>query len=176
MAETYFSREQVQELLDRQQKMFEGLADKLTKLNPLDQRKLDEALENERRRALAIVEFGKIEEESERRKKNSCSHMRYPAGHRLSGHSCPKGTLGGEWTTGGQAYQNGTAMVICNRCSSVWMFRPSPEIYTVIVQNGLMGEAPPREEDTICIGCFEMKPVCKCRQIANAFKAEAAVA
>lgn len=148
-----------------------------TKLNPLEQRKLDEELAKDRRRNEMMRQLGKIEEETARQKRDNCSHLRYPASHgKLAGHGAPRGTLGAEWCTGGQAYQDGTAMVICLRCSSTWLFRPDPGYYNAIVQNGMLGEAPPPETLTLCPGCFELKPACRCRELYLMMKAnEAAV-
>lgn len=137
-----------------------------TKLNPIEQRKLDEDLQRERKRSQMMIQLGKIEEEAAIRKREGCSHMRHPAGSgKLSGASAPRGSLGAEWCTGGQAYQDGTAMVICLRCSSTWLFRPDSNYYNAILQNGLLGEAPPPDALTICPGCFELKPECRCREI-----------
>lgn len=144
-----------------------------TKLNPLEQRKLDEELAKDRRKNAMIKQLGEIEERAMREKRDRCSHLRYPAGSgKLSGHGAPKGALGAEWCTGGQAYQDGTAMVICLRCSSTWLFRPDSNYYNAILQNGMLGEAPPREELTICPGCFELKPVCRCKELYLLAKAE----
>lgn len=137
-----------------------------TKLNPIEERKLNEELERERKRSMMMVQLGKIEEEAARRKREGCSHMRYPAGAgRLAGMGAPRGAMGAEWCTGGQAYQDGTAMVICLRCSSTWLFRPDPNYYTAILQNGLLGEAPPPPELTLCSGCFELMPKCRCAEV-----------
>jgi hypothetical protein len=137
-----------------------------TKLNPLEQRKLDEQLAQDKRRNQMMIQLGKIEEEAARNKREACSHMRYPAGHgRSAGHSAPRGALGAEWCTGGQAYQDGTAMLICLRCSTTWLFRPDPSYYTAIIQNGLLGEAPPAEAQTLCPGCMELIPACRCKEL-----------
>lgn len=137
-----------------------------TKLNPIEERKLKEDLAQEKRRHQAMVQLGKIEEETAQRKKDGCSHLRHPAGSgRWSGHSAAKGALGAEWCTGGQAYQDGTAMVICQRCANTWLFRPDSNYYNAILQNGLLGEAPPPDHLTICNGCFELKPECRCKDI-----------
>ena len=94
-----------------------------TKLNPIEQKKLDEELEKDRRKNAMMRQLGAIEEESMRRKRNACSHKRFPANAgRLAGHGAPPDALGAEWCTGGQAYQDGTAMIICMRCSSTWLF------------------------------------------------------
>lgn len=147
-----------------------------TKLNPIEQRKLDEELAKDRRRSMMMIQLGKIEEESARQKRDGCSHMRYPAGAgKLAGHSAPRGALGAEWCTGGQAYQDGTAMIICLRCSSTWLFRPDSNYYNAILQNGLGGEGPPPENVTICPSCFELKPACRCRELYLVSKADEVV-
>lgn len=148
-----------------------------TKLNPIEQRRLDEELQKDRRRNMMMIQLGKIEEESARQKRDGCSHMRYPAGAgKLAGHSAPRGALGAEWVTGGQAYQDGTAMIICLRCSSTWLFRPDSNYYNAILQNGLLGEAPPAENHTICPGCFILKPDCRCKELYLISKADEEVA
>lgn len=131
------------------------------KLNPIEQRKLDEELAREKRKSMMMVQLGKIEEEAARAKRENCSHMR----DAKTGDSVARNAPNGEWTTGGQAYQDGTAMVICVRCSSTWLFRPSPEYYNVILQNGLRGAPPPPEHMTICNGCFQLKPACQCKEL-----------
>jgi len=147
-----------------------------TKLNPIEQRKLDDELAKDRRRNEMMRQLGKIEEETARRKRDGCSHMRYPAGAgKLAGHGAPRGALGAEWVTGGQAYQDGTAMIICLRCSSTWLFKPDPNYYNAIVQNGMLGEAPPPDELTLCPGCLELKPACRCRELYLMLKTEAPV-
>lgn len=144
-----------------------------TRLNPLEQRKLDEELAKDRRKTAMIKQLGEIEERSMREKRDRCSHMRFPAGSgKNSGQSAPRGALGAEWCTGGQAYQDGTAMIICLRCSDTWLFRPDASYYNAIIQNGLLGETPPPMELTICPGCFELKPVCRCKELYLLSKAE----
>jgi len=162
MSETIsITPQQLQELLKT---AISEAVSQATKLNPIEQRKLDEELQKDKRRNMMMIQLGKIEEESARQKRDGCSHMRYPASAgKLSGHSAPRGALGAEWVTGGQAYQDGTAMVICLRCSSTWLFRPDSSYYNAILQNGLLGEAPPPEAQTICPGCFSLKPACRCK-------------
>jgi hypothetical protein len=167
------SPEQLQDLLKTAIAEAVGQA---TKLNPIEQRKLDEELQKDRRRNMMMIQLGKIEEESARQKRDGCSHMRHPAGAgKLAGHSAPRGSLGAEWCTGGQAYQDGTAMIICLRCSSTWLFRPDSNYYNAILQNGLLGEAPPPDAQTICPGCFELKPACRCKELYLISKADQAV-
>lgn len=139
-----------------------------TKLNPIEQRKLDEELAKDRRRNMMMIQLGKIEEEAARQKREGCSHMR----DSKTGDAVPRNWPTGEWTTGGQAYQDGTAMVICTRCSSTWLFRPDPNYYNAIIQNGLRATQPPPENLTICPGCFELKPACRCKELYLISKAD----
>lgn len=131
------------------------------KLNPVEQRELDNQLAADKRRNQMQAQLGRIEAEAIKRKKDQCSHQAYPAGHKLAGHSCRRGE--GNWVTGGQAYQDGTAMLICLRCSSTFHFRPTPEYFNQILQNGLLGEAPPPPEQCLCSSCRELP--CRCEEI-----------
>lgn len=152
--------EQLQELL-------RAVVMESKKLNPLEQKEFDEKMAQERRKARMVADLGRAEEEAMKAKRNGCSHMRWPAtAGKNAGHSAPRGALGAEWCTGGQAYQDGTAATICMRCSTVWRFKPTPEYYTAIVQNGLLGEAPPSDEHIICEGCLVLKSSCKCAELA----------
>ena len=110
------------------------------KLNPMEQRKFDEEVERDRRRNMLMIELGKVEEEKDRRRKNGCSHKR----DAKTGDAVSRDSMG-EWTTGGQAYQDGTAAIICLRCSTTWIFKPTPEQYSIILQNGLLKARPPLE-------------------------------
>lgn len=130
-------------------------------LNPIEQKKLDEELRKEHRRSLLAVELGRAEDERIRRLRDGCSHMRDPR----TGDSVPRGSAFGEWTTSGQAYQNGLASLICMRCSSIWLFKPSPENYNGILQNGLLKQPPPPEDLTYCLGCLNMKKECRCEAL-----------
>ena len=168
MAETTMSYAQVQELLKQQNDSMIAAFKEMSKLNPLDQRKYDEMIAKEKRRDLLAVQLGKAEEEAARRRKDGCSHLRYPAtAGKLSGHMAPHGYPGAEYRTGGQVYQNGLAMMLCLHCGSSWWFRPTPEYYAVLAQNGLDNTAPPPEKDCICIGCYEPKPKCTCNQTSR---------
>src|SRR5271169_5065397 len=154
------------------QAILEAVLAKVQQLNPLEQRKYDEMVAKERRRDDLAVQIGKAEEEASLRRRNSCSHIRYGASSgKLSGHLAPKGTPGGEYTTGGQVYQNGLGMMFCSRCHSDWWFKPTPEYYAVLAQNGIDGVAPPPEENCICIGCYEPKPKCTCSERAREYVA-----
>ena len=106
--------------------------------NALEQKRLDEELERERRRSLLSVELAKVEEEARWRKQHSCSH----SCNEKTGDPVARGK--GKWTTGGQMHGDETATLICQRCSTVWRFKPTSEEREYI-QNGpgLMGFAPP---------------------------------
>lgn len=125
-------------------------------MNPLEQRKFDDEDAKDRRRDLLGAELAKVEMEKRWRDQNACSH----SVDRQTGDAVPRGT--GKWITGGQAYQDGTAALHCLRCKFVWRFRPTPEQFAVIVQNGMYAFAPPPDEQTLCNGCLEPKPKCKC--------------
>lgn len=129
-------------------------------LNPLEQRKLDEEMKKEHRRNLLMVELGKQEEERERRRKFGCSHKRDPRTGDAVGKDMP-----GEWCTGGQAFQNGLAMMICLRCATPWLFRPTPNYYNDILQSGLLKQPPPPESQLYCMGCLELQRECICEQL-----------
>src|SRR6516225_8112842 len=148
------SPEQLQEIL-------KTVLQQANQLNPIEQRKLDEELAREHRRNLLMVELGKQEELKELRKRNGCTHMRDPK----TGDNVARGTPYGEWTTGGQAYQNGLASLICTRCSTVWLFKPEAEYYNYILQNGMMKQPPPAEEFCYCMGCLELKTKCICDRL-----------
>lgn len=157
MPVTNLSAEELQQILT-------AVLKEARSLNPLEQKKYDEELAREKRKNAMMLQLGKIEEESMRNKKNACSHMRYAAG-KNAGMSARKGDMGAEWCTGGQALQDGSAMVICLRCSSTWRWRPHPEEYSMILQNGLLGVAPPPEELVLCDGCSYLKSACHCAEM-----------
>jgi hypothetical protein len=160
-----FNKNQVLSITYEQlQELMRTMAEASSKLNPLEQRKLDEEMAKDRRRSMMMVELGKVEEETARNKKNSCSHMR----DFRTGDGVPKGSAMGEWLTSGQAYQNGTAMIICQRCQQIWLFRPAPDYYTIILQNGLLKQQPPPDDQCLCIGCLSPKLKCRCDEIAKA--------
>ena len=161
MSQVYMTKEDLQSIL-------EAILAKSNQLNPLEQKKFDEEMAKQRRRDLLAVEVGRAEQEAQDRKKNACSHMRYPAtAGKLSGQSAPKGTPGAEFTTGGQAYQNGLAMQFCTRCQTQWWFKPTQDYYTVIMQEGLSQTAPPPEDQCMCIGCYQPKLQCKCVEMSK---------
>lgn len=143
------------------QELLKAVLSENNKLNPIEQKQLEEQMQKEHRRSMLVVELGKQEEEKERRQKLGCSHRRDPE----TGDSVSKDSPIGQWTTGGQAYQNGLASIICTRCSTTWLFKPSPDYYAIILQNGLMRVAPPPAHQCYCYGCLEMKTQCRCEEI-----------
>lgn len=150
------------------QQILEAVLNKVQALNPLDQRKYDEILRKEKRRDDFALALGAIEQAKNENIKKSCSHLRYPAtAGKLSGHVAPVGYPGAEWRTGGQVYQNGLAMMLCLRCASQWWFKPTPEYYAVLMQNGLDNTAPPPDDHCICIGCFELRTKCRCEELSQ---------
>lgn len=161
MSSVNMSPEQLQQIL-------EAVVSRVTRLNPLEQKKYDEDLAKERRRDMLAVQLGKAEAEAQKNKRDNCSHQRYPAtAGKNAGELAPKGTAGAEWCTRGQAYQNGLALIFCTRCHSDWWFQPTQAYYTEILQNGIYGVKPPSDEHTYCIGCYNPKPQCKCAELAK---------
>lgn len=118
------------------------------RLDPIEEKKQKEEVERERRRSLMHVEMAKVEEQRRERQKNGCSHSRYPmSAGKLAGENCPRGQ--GEWLTSGQLHTDGTATTICQRCSNVWHWRPTPQEFQYIIDQGMLGMAPPQEERLI---------------------------
>ncbi len=159
MAQVEMSKDQLQELMQAAVRGGVSAAmEQLAHMNPLEQRRFDEEIAKDKRRELLSVELAKNEEEAQRRKRDGCSHSI----DRQTGEPVMRGT--GQWKTGGQAYQDGTAALFCLRCQTVWRWRPSPEQYSVIVQNGLYGGAPPPDDQVLCNGCLRLKRMCRCEE------------
>jgi hypothetical protein len=125
--------------------------------NVLEQKEIEKAIEADKRRTLMAVEMGKAEEEHMRRRKEGCSHSRYPMSMgKLGGNPCQRGT--GEWTTGGQLCgrnpQTGAprALLICQRCAWTWQWEPNVQELDHIQETGLLGFAPPAKERLIAEG------------------------
>lgn len=133
------TKDELQELLSNAVAAAIGAA---KALNPLEQKKYDEALAADERRKQMMVALGKIEEESARRKKEGCSHCRWPmSAGRNAGSAAPKGQ--GEWCTSGQIHGYDTIGLICQRCGTVWVYRATPQELEYAQQAGLLGMAPP---------------------------------
>lgn len=162
MAQVEMTPQQLQELLKTAVAAGVSAAmEQAATMNPIEQRKFNEELARDRRRDLLSIELSKAETERINRLRNGCTHMR----NEKTGMPIARGSTNGEWVTSGQAYQDGTAMVICQRCATTWIFKPTPEEYSSILQNGLLGVPPPPIEVTLCNGCLEYKRSCKCEAL-----------
>ena len=122
--------------------------------NALEQKRLDEEIEHERRRALLAVELGRVEEESRWRRQNSCTHSK----NEKTGNPVSKGK--GIWCTGGQIHGNSVATLICQRCATIWQFKPTPEErdYIENAEGGLLGFPPPPLERCVNRDDFAVRP------------------
>lgn len=111
-------------------------------MNPLEQQQYDEEVKRTKNRREFEVAMAKQEEELQRRKQTSCTHAK----DSKTGNAVLANGINSSWTTGGQAHGNGTATLVCLRCGTPWHFKPSPSEYSFILENGLMGSAPPPKE------------------------------
>jgi len=126
----------------------ELLAAAQSKPNVLEQKAIDTEIQKERKRDLARVELAKIETDALRRKKEGCTHCRWPmSAGKQAGMSAPRGQ--GEWCTSGQLHDRNLATMICVRCSYTWQFRPTDSEFEYISQNGMLSLAPPDESRVI---------------------------
>src|SRR5215471_11720067 len=92
------------------QDIIEAAVKAATAPNALEQKRLEEEMERERRRSILSVELAKVEEEARWRRQNACSH----SANSKTGESVPRGK--GHWTTSGQMHGDDTASLICQRC------------------------------------------------------------
>lgn len=131
-----FTKEQFQEFLH---------AISQNKLNPLEQKKLEEELRKDRRKLRRSIEEGYSAELKRWAQQNGCTHSRWPAGHRNAGESAPRGQ--GEWTTGGQVSGN-VISLLCLRCQTTWKFEGTQQEveYANNSASGLMCFPPPPVE------------------------------
>lgn len=122
-------------------------------LNPLDQKRLDEEIEREKRRTLLAIELARTEEEAHWRRQNSCTH----SAHEKTGEAVPKGM--GKWTTGGQMHGDESATLICQRCATAWRFKPTREEREYILNGpGLLGYPPPNMDRLLNRDDFAARP------------------
>lgn len=151
----------LKEMMQQNKELVVGAIQAATAPNVLEQKKLDEELERERRRNQLSIELGYADEMGRWRKQNSCTHCVYPIGHRQAGQNAPRGI--GEWCTGGQVHGNGTITLICNRCQTTWNFKATPEEiqYATDAEHGLLGYEPPPIERCENRQQFLMKPPIK---------------
>lgn len=124
------------------------------RMNPLEQRKLNEEIEREKRRDQVQIESAKTETLKAKARKDGCSHCRWPASSgKKAGHAAPRGT--GEWVTQAQFHeQNGTIDLMCQRCQWIWRWKATPEEVSFLKDNdgGMAGFPPPAEEKLIYQG------------------------
>jgi hypothetical protein len=119
--------------------------------NVLEQKAIDEAIEKEKRRNLLMKELGKAEQETMLRRKNGCSHSRHPQGSgKRAGQPAPRGQ--GEWTTGGQLVGRDLAVLCCLRCAWTWQWQPTYEEREFILNEGMLGMAPPPADRLLAEG------------------------
>src|SRR5690348_11867986 len=71
--------------ISQMQKMLEAVLAAAKSPNVLEQKQLDAQIEQERRRTQLSLELAKVEEEKIRRRKEGCSHRRYPQGSKNGG-------------------------------------------------------------------------------------------
>lgn len=116
----------------------------------LEEKKMNDEIERERRRTLLMVELGKAEEQKLNNRKNGCSHSRAPQGAKNAGQAVTRGT--GEWTTGGQLTGRDLATLVCSRCGWMWQFKPTPAELDYIESNGMLGMTPPPAERIVAEG------------------------
>lgn len=138
------------------QDLLSTLMKEVKSMNPLEQKKYDEEVAKDKRRAQMVVSLGRAEEEAMNQKKGRCSHCRWPAGSgKRSGEAAPRGQ--GEWCTGGQKHGDQTASLICGRCAFEWRFRPTPGEMDYLDNEGFMGFAPPSDDRLLssCVDCSE---------------------
>jgi hypothetical protein len=108
--------------------------------NAREERELEEDIQREKRRTLLMTELARVEDERQKRLKNACSHSRDPR----TGNAVAKGS--GTWCTSGQLVGLETAVMICQRCNFAWTFRPTASEREYILNQGMLGMAPPSED------------------------------
>jgi len=108
-----------------------------------EQRNLDAEAEKDKRRAALAVELGYAEMLARYNRQNNCTHSVYAQGGRRAGQFAPRGE--GEWITSGQTHGDGSASIICQRCQTLWRFKPTDQErdYFINSEHGLLGYPPP---------------------------------
>ncbi len=111
-------------------------------MNPLEEKKYNEELEKERRKALLVKQLGEDEERQIRQKRDGCSHCV----DKETGQPVPRGQ--GMWCTQGQVHANDIISLICMRCSTTWHWRgtASERAYAIDAEHGLLHVPPPSNE------------------------------
>lgn len=111
-------------------------------MNPLEEKKYNEELEKERRKAHLVRQLGEDEERQISQRRNGCSHCV----DKDTGQPVPRGT--GLWCTQGQVHSNDIISLICMRCSTTWHWKGTPQerAYAIDAEHGLLHIPPPSEE------------------------------
>lgn len=111
-------------------------------MNPLEEKKYNEELEKDRRKALLVKQLGEDEERQMTMKKNGCSHCV----DKDTGQPVARGT--GVWVTQGQVHSNDVISLICMRCSTTWHWKgtPAERAYAIDAEHGLLHIPPPSED------------------------------
>ena len=125
--------------------------------NILEQKALEEEIAKEKRKRMMMVQLGKIEEESARRKRYGCTHRRIAQGQKHAGHPGVKGgPVPTEATTGGQFTGRGNeiATLVCTRCGTTWQWRPTPDERDYLEQSGFLSYEPPSEDRLLSETCL----------------------
>lgn len=113
------------------------------RMNPLEQKRFDEEMKRDKRRALLAAEIGGIEAMSRYNRQRNCSHCRDPR----TGNPCARGQ--GEWRTGGQIHGDDTATMMCLYCGTTWRWATTAQEREYINNAGMLGMAPPPIERCI---------------------------
>lgn len=137
---------------DQVQDLLRTVLAEANKPNALEQKRLDEELAKDKRRAALAVELGRAEEEARWRRQNSCTHSR----HATTGESVPKGT--GVWTTCGQTHGDDSISLICMRCATLWHFQATANERDYANNAGLLGFMPPPLERCLNRADFVTRP------------------
>lgn len=111
-------------------------------MNPLEQKKYEEELMKEKRKAMLVKQLGEEEERQLALRRNSCSHCV----DKSTGESVPRGQ--GMWITQGQVHSNDVISIVCLRCATVWYFKgtASERDYSINAEHGMLHFPPPSPE------------------------------
>lgn len=110
-------------------------------MNPLEEKKYNEELEKERRKALLVKQLGEDEERQIKQKRDGCSHCV----DKETGQPVSRGS--GMWCTQGQVHANDIISLICMRCSTTWHWKgtPAERAYAIDAEHGLLHIPPPSD-------------------------------
>lgn len=119
--------------------LLEAVMNSSARMNPLEQKKYNEELEKDKRKANLVKQLGEDEERQMNAKKNGCSHCI----DKDTGQPVPRGT--GLWITQGQVHANDIISLICLRCSTTWHWKgtASERAYAQDAEHGLLHVPPP---------------------------------